>query len=157
MRRRQEAQLVTGRGDVLTSVGLVPFISTTLPVVCSDVRSRGGDKTEQQRSDNLSQLLDIGRYITLNFVMSVAKLVSKRAHQVPGMTGSISDPAFVRLTAASGKLTISEHFFEVPLNHASPLDGSLRLFARSIERFEKPVGVVEEETKPLPWRMCLNK
>ncbi|KAI4109801.1 MAG: hypothetical protein LQ339_001585 [Xanthoria mediterranea] len=66
--------------------------------------------------------------------MSVAKLVSKRAHQVPG------------------KLTISEYFFEVPLNHASPLDGSLRLFARSIERFEKPVGVVEEEAKPLPWR-----
>ncbi|KAL8893912.1 MAG: hypothetical protein Q9192_004803, partial [Flavoplaca navasiana] len=49
------------------------------------------------------------------------------------------------------KLRISEYFFEVPLNHASPPDGNLRLFARSIERYEKPVGAIKEEAKQLPW------
>ncbi|KAI4285244.1 MAG: hypothetical protein L6R38_000781 [Xanthoria sp. 2 TBL-2021] len=70
--------------------------------------------------------------------MSIAKLLTKRTHQVPG------------------KLKISEYFFEVPLNHANPPDGTLRLFARSIERFEKPVGVVKDEAKELPWLLYLQ-
>lgn len=52
-------RLVTGQGDY-TDIGLVPSISTTLQVVCSDVHDRDGDRTEQQRSDNLSQLVDFG-------------------------------------------------------------------------------------------------
>ncbi|KAL8675135.1 MAG: hypothetical protein Q9168_000506 [Polycauliona sp. 1 TL-2023] len=56
------------------------------------------------------------------------------------------------LTSTPGKLKISEYFFEVPLNHASPPDGALKLFARSIERYEKPVGAVKEEPGQLPWR-----
>ena len=59
----------------------------------------------------------------------------------------------MQLTPSPGKLRISEYFFEVPLNHASPPDGNLRLFARSIERYEKPVGAIKEESKQLPWRM----
>ncbi|KAL9626529.1 MAG: hypothetical protein Q9204_007234, partial [Flavoplaca sp. TL-2023a] len=70
--------------------------------------------------------------------MSVAKLLSKRAHLVPG------------------KLRISEYFFEVPLNHESPPDGNLRLFARSIERYEKPVSAIKEEAKQLPWLLYLQ-
>ncbi|KEF52485.1 uncharacterized protein A1O9_11327 [Exophiala aquamarina CBS 119918] len=52
-----------------------------------------------------------------------AKLISSTSHQVPG------------------KLTVTELFFEVPLDHADP-DGSekLRIFCRSAERFEKPAA-----------------
>ncbi|KAL8679936.1 MAG: hypothetical protein Q9186_003850, partial [Xanthomendoza sp. 1 TL-2023] len=70
--------------------------------------------------------------------MSVARILEKRTHQMPG------------------RLKISEYFFEVPLNHASPHDGSLRLFARSIERFEKPVDVGKAEAKHLPWLLYLQ-
>ena len=40
-----------------------------------------------------------------------------------------------------GKLTVSELFFEVPKNYSRAQDGNLRLFARSAERFEKPVDI----------------
>jgi hypothetical protein len=59
-----------------------------------------------------------------------AKLISSTSHQV------------------SGKLTVTELFFEVPLDHADP-DGSekLRIFCRSAEKFEKPAAPKAKKTK----------
>ena len=52
-----------------------------------------------------------------------------------------------------GKLTVSELFFEVPKNYSRLQDGSLRLFARSAERFEKSIDTSKQEIKQPPWRM----
>ena len=38
-----------------------------------------------------------------------------------------------------GKLSIKEIFFEVPKDYSAPLRGKLRIFARSVERHQKPV------------------
>ncbi|KAL9111185.1 MAG: hypothetical protein Q9187_007961 [Circinaria calcarea] len=65
--------------------------------------------------------------------MSMAKLLEQRSHIIPG------------------KLKVSELFFEVPKDHSKPEDGLLRLFARSVERVEKPVDPAKEEVKRLPW------
>ena len=52
---------------------------------------------------------------------------------------------------AIGKLQVSELFFEVPKDYSKPDDGSLRLFARSVERFENPVELGKDGQKRLPW------
>ena len=65
--------------------------------------------------------------------MTAAKLLGKRTHQMPG------------------RLNVSELFFEVPKDHSNPKSGSLRLFARSVERFEKPVDASNREVKQPPW------
>ncbi|KAL9594204.1 MAG: hypothetical protein Q9219_007166 [cf. Caloplaca sp. 3 TL-2023] len=66
--------------------------------------------------------------------MSTAELLESWSHQIPG------------------KLIITEYFFEVPLDHGSPENYALKLFARSVKRFEKPVDPSEAKTKQLPWR-----
>ena len=65
--------------------------------------------------------------------MSAAKLLGKRTHQMPG------------------KMNVSELFFEVPKDYSRPQSGTLRLFARSVERFEKPVDASKKEVKQPPW------
>ncbi|KAI4195676.1 MAG: hypothetical protein LQ346_003369 [Caloplaca aetnensis] len=71
--------------------------------------------------------------------MSVAKLLEKRIHQVPG------------------KASVSEYFFEVPLDHdAASSKGTARLFARSIARYQKPVDPTKAETEQLPWLLYLQ-
>lgn len=65
--------------------------------------------------------------------MSAAKLLGKRTHQMPG------------------RLNVSELSFQVPKDYANPQNGSLRLFARSVERFEKPVDASKKEVKQPPW------
>ena len=67
--------------------------------------------------------------------MSAAKLLGKRTHQMPG------------------RLNVSELFFQVPKDYANPQNGSLRLFARSVERFENPVDASKNEVKQPPWCM----
>lgn len=67
--------------------------------------------------------------------MSAAKLLGKRTHQMPG------------------KFNVSELFFQVPRDYANPHNGSLRLFARSVERFEKPLDASKKEVKQPPWCM----
>lgn len=71
---------------------------------------------------------------TIQGNMSGAKLLGKRTHQMPG------------------KLSVSELFFEVPKDYSNPRNGSLRLFARCVERFEKPVDTSKTEVKQPPWR-----
>ncbi len=65
--------------------------------------------------------------------MTAAKLLGKRTHQMPG------------------RLNVSELFFEVPKDYSNPKSGSLRLFARSVDRFEKPVDASKKEVKQPPW------
>lgn len=50
-----------------------------------------------------------------------------------------------------GRLKITEFFFEVPLDYSKPDGKHLRLFARSAEKFEKPVEPAKEEPKQTPW------
>ena len=52
-----------------------------------------------------------------------------------------------------GRMNVSELFFEVPKDYSKPQNGSLRLFARSVERFEKPVDASKKEVKQAPWCM----
>lgn len=46
---------------------------------------------------------------------------------------------------------MSELFFDVPKDYSKPADGNLRLFARSVERVEKPSDGAKEEKKHVPW------
>lgn len=69
--------------------------------------------------------------------MANAKLLGRKTHQDPG------------------KLLVDEMFFEVPRDYTKPLHGSLRLFARSVERFERPIDPTKREVKQLPW--CRQK
>jgi len=55
------------------------------------------------------------------------------------------------LRLITGRLNVSELFFEVPRDHSNPSKGNLRLFARSVERFEKPVDASKIEVKQTPW------
>ncbi|KAM7219132.1 alpha/beta-hydrolase [Rhypophila decipiens] len=50
-----------------------------------------------------------------------ARLISQRAHLIPG------------------QLHVTEHFFEVPKNYFRPELGSLKLFARSVRKHERPI------------------
>jgi len=84
--------------------------------------------------------------------MAMAKLLGKRTHQVPGQSVGLH-PHLHPLINILGRLIVSELFFEVPKNYNNPLKGSLRLFARSVERFEKPVDSGKNEKKQPPWCM----
>ncbi|KAJ5720884.1 Proline iminopeptidase [Penicillium malachiteum] len=66
-----------------------------------------------------------------------AKLIDRRFHNVPG------------------KLRVAELFFDVPVDYSKPNDATLRLFARSVSRLNKPVEPVKEEAK-LPWLVYLQ-
>lgn len=50
-----------------------------------------------------------------------------------------------------GRLNVSELSFEVPKDYSKPQNGSLRLFARSVGRFEKAVDASKKEVKQPPW------
>ncbi|EPS33878.1 hypothetical protein PDE_08840 [Penicillium oxalicum 114-2] len=66
-----------------------------------------------------------------------AKLIEQRFHNVPG------------------KLRVAELFFDVPLDYSKPNDGTLRLFARSVTRWNKPIESTKEDSK-LPWLVYLQ-
>ncbi|KAJ5287395.1 Proline iminopeptidase [Penicillium angulare] len=66
-----------------------------------------------------------------------AKLIDRRFHNIPG------------------KLRVSELFFDVPVDYSKPQDDTLRLFARSVSRFNKPVEPTKEESKQ-PWLVYLQ-
>jgi proline iminopeptidase len=50
---------------------------------------------------------------------------------------------------------VAELFFDVPIDYSKPNEGTLRLFARSVRRLNKPVEAPKEETK-LPWLVYLQ-
>lgn len=53
-----------------------------------------------------------------------------------------------------GKLKVAELLFEVPQDYSKPDAGTLHIFARSVEKVEKPIDPEEEKPKTLPW--CKN-
>ena len=58
------------------------------------------------------------------------------------------------LTISLGKLKVAELLFEVPKDYSKPDAGTLHIFARSVEKAEKPIDPEEEKPKLLPW--CKN-
>ncbi|PGH04654.1 hypothetical protein AJ80_08488 [Polytolypa hystricis UAMH7299] len=69
---------------------------------------------------------------------TIANLVSKRLHYVPG------------------RLAVTELFFDVPVDHSRPDGASLRLFGRSVRRREYPSVDPEKEDKPTPYLVYLQ-
>ncbi|KKK16167.1 proline iminopeptidase [Aspergillus ochraceoroseus] len=62
-----------------------------------------------------------------------------------------------RLHTIPGKLRVAELFFEVPINYSQPENGTLRLFARSVRRWVKPVEPVKDDKQPpIPWLVYLQ-
>lgn len=55
----------------------------------------------------------------------------------------------------TGKLRVAELFFDVPVDYSKPNGTTLRLFARSVARFNKPVEPTKDEGK-LPWLVYLQ-
>ena len=51
---------------------------------------------------------------------------------------------------------MAELFFDVPVNHNQPSDGTLRLFARSVCRLNNPVHPENGGDKQLPWMVYLQ-
>lgn len=73
--------------------------------------------------------------------MSIAKLISSRAHIVPG------------------RLKVSELFFEVPLDHSlTSSKRTIRIFGRAVERVETPAvpPAADQKPKQLPWFVYLQ-
>ena len=81
-----------------------------------------------------------------------AKLLGKRTHQMPGAGKAHHYLSHTHMQSL-GKLSVSELFFEVPKNYSKPQEGNLCLFARSAERFEKPVDTSKKTIKQPPWRI----
>lgn len=52
-------------------------------------------------------------------------------------------------------MRVAELLFEVPVDYSKPNDRKLRLFARGVTRFNKPVEPPKEESK-LPWLLYLQ-
>ena len=81
--------------------------------------------------------------------MSIAKVIGQRSHLVPG---TVLDLPFSYLSNRHlGKLKITEWFFEVPKDYSKPADGTLRLFARSTEKVQKPADPAKDEPQQQPW------
>lgn len=74
----------------------------------------------------------------LNETMEAAKLLETRSHQLPGMPDCwlVLHSRLIRSPTPQGKLTVSELFFDIPLDYSNSKSGSLWVFARSVERFE---------------------
>lgn len=53
-------------------------------------------------------------------------------------------------------MLVSELAFAVPIDYSNPERGQLRLFARSVERFEKPIDPSTKVVKQKPWFVYLQ-
>ena len=95
-------------------------------------------------------------------IMSAAKIISRTNHLIPGKSSQLDTRSSIAVVSPSchhpanssqkGKLQVAEYLFEVPLVHEKPEKGNLRLFARSIQKHEKPADPTkDEEKKQLPW------
>ncbi|KAM3065986.1 hypothetical protein ACMFMG_009793 [Clarireedia jacksonii] len=74
--------------------------------------------------------------------MTLARLLESKSHLIPG------------------KLKVAELFFEVPLDYSNLTRGTIRLFARSVTKYEKPITVTSEEesrkSSQKPWFVYLQ-
>ncbi|KAK3073510.1 hypothetical protein LTR53_004849 [Teratosphaeriaceae sp. CCFEE 6253] len=60
---------------------------------------------------------------------------------------------------AAGKLSITEHFFDVPKDYAKPDSGQIRVFARSVRKSDKPIvpeTSKDKDKEQLPWLCYLQ-
>jgi pimeloyl-ACP methyl ester carboxylesterase len=57
---------------------------------------------------------------------------------------------------STGKLSITEHFFEVPKDHSKPGEGTIRIFARSARKHENPITPDPSKDTKLPWLLYLQ-
>ncbi|CAK1359096.1 Proline iminopeptidase [Cercospora beticola] len=77
-----------------------------------------------------------------SIAVAPAKIVSEKSHQV------------------AGKLSITEHFFDVPKDYSKPEAGTIRVFGRSVRKHENPVVPKPEAERKtasqLPWIVYLN-
>lgn len=95
-------------------------------------------------------------------MIAAAKILEQRSHVVPGKYAATNywneSCVASTLTVSPGKLKITEHFFEVPRDYSKPSAGTLKLFARSARKFEKPAdaGEEDEKKKQLPWMLYLQ-
>jgi hypothetical protein len=64
------------------------------------------------------------------------------------------------LTKWPGKLKVSELLFEVPRDYSNPERGTLKLFGRSVSKYEKPAAPLSEEESRKksckPWMVYLQ-
>lgn len=68
-----------------------------------------------------------------------AKIVSQKSHQI------------------AGALKVTEHCFDVPKDYSKPDAGTIRVFARSVRKHERPIVPTEDKEKEqLPWMCFLN-
>lgn len=51
---------------------------------------------------------------------------------------------------------MAELFFDVPVDHTKPYDGTLRLFARSVSRLHTPIDSERGNDSQLPWMVYLQ-
>jgi pimeloyl-ACP methyl ester carboxylesterase len=90
---------------------------------------------------------------------TVAKILSKRVNNVPGITCPFQDSLTPILTLL-GKIKITEYFFQVPRDWSNPSTEprhSITLFARGAQRITKPADPTsEEKSKSLPWLVYLQ-
>jgi pimeloyl-ACP methyl ester carboxylesterase len=58
----------------------------------------------------------------------------------------------------TGRLRVTEHFFDVPKDYSKPDAGTIRIFARSARKHESPADHSEHDEKKsqLPWMVFLN-
>ncbi|OCK76179.1 proline iminopeptidase [Lepidopterella palustris CBS 459.81] len=74
-------------------------------------------------------------------MITAAKILEQRTHLIPG------------------KLKTTEHFFEVPRDYSKPSSGTIKLFARSARKAEKPADYSPTEDlkkTQLPWLLYLQ-
>jgi pimeloyl-ACP methyl ester carboxylesterase len=57
---------------------------------------------------------------------------------------------------STGKLSITEHFFDVPKDYSKPEDGTIRIFARSARKHEVPIVPDPSKDTKLPWMVYLQ-
>lgn len=84
-----------------------------------------------------------------------AKLIERKFHNVPGASIGGGETRLGANRICIGKLRVAELFFDVPVDYSKPNGTTLRLFARSVTRFNKPVEPTKDEGK-LPWLVYLQ-
>jgi len=68
---------------------------------------------------------------------------------------SPSNPQRATADRRTGKLKITEHFFDVPKDYNNPSNGTIKVFARSARKHETFPNE-SKNTEPLPWMVYLN-
>ncbi|KXT03144.1 hypothetical protein AC578_7729 [Pseudocercospora eumusae] len=77
-------------------------------------------------------MMNTSRKAMSSITVNPAKLVSQNTHQV------------------AGRLSVTEHFFDVPKDYSKPESGTIKVFGRSVRKHETPI-FPKKEKEQLPW------